>query len=130
MREMQPGDGMLRSARRRAVDLYVPKRLDGGGLDGVPAGAAVAGTPGPDGLIEIDFELPTSPTRLGWIAAVGVAWRRRLATRSDEPHRVHPSELIRVGSCDELDLTITDPATLDRWLAADRGSRLSRLWPA
>ena len=121
---------MLRSARRRAVDLYVPRRRAGGGLDGVPAGAAVAGTPGPHGLVEIDFERPTSPSRLGWIAAVGVAWRRRLAARSDDPHRVHPSELVRVGSCDELDLTITDAAALDRWLGADRGARLARPWPA
>jgi len=117
-------------ARRRAVDLFVPRRREGGGLDGVPAGAAVAGTPGPDGLIEIDFERATSPTRLAWIAAVGVAWRRRLATRSDDPNRVHPSELTRVGGCDELDLTITDAAALDRWLAADRDSRLARPWPA
>ena len=129
MREEGPGTSGA-TARRRIVDLYVPKQLEGGGLDGVSAGAAVAGTPGPDGLVEIDFERPTSPTRLAWIAAVGVAWRRRLATRSDDPHRVHPSQLIRVGSCDELDLTITDPAALDRWLTMDRVSRLARPWPA
>jgi hypothetical protein len=128
MRDAAP-DMSGAAARRRAVDLYVPKRLEGGGLDGLPTGAAVAGTPGPDGLIEIDFERPTSPTRLAWIAAVGVAWRRRLATRSDDPHRVHHSQLVRVGSCDELDLTITDPAALDRWLAKDRVFRLARPWP-
>jgi hypothetical protein len=121
---------MPRGACGRAVDLYVPRQLQGGGLDGVPAGAAIAGTTAPDGLIEFDFERPTSPTRLAWIAAVGVSWRRRLATRSDDPHRAHPAELVRVGGCDELDLTITDAVALDRWLAADRGARLARPWPA
>jgi hypothetical protein len=110
----------------RTVDVYVPRRFRGGGLDGIPAGAGIVGTPGDGALVEIDFE-DTSPAMPDWGVAVCIARRRRLARRRDEPLRAHPSELHRVGSCDRSGVTVTDAEALERWLEAGRDALPARL---
>jgi hypothetical protein len=109
----------------RTVDVYVPRRFRGGGLDGIPAGAGIVGTPGEGALVEIDFE-DTSPAMPDWGVAVCIARRRRLARRRDEPRRAHPTELHRVGSCDRSGVTVTDAEALERWLEAGRDTLPTR----
>lgn len=113
--------------------VYVPRRFRIGGIDGVPTGAAIVGTPQGDGMVAIDVVSTAyvEPTPERWSTWIGEACRRHECTDREELQEgeefetrlVSEAALVEVGECMQGHARIDDPAKgaqLSRWLQAGR----------
>jgi hypothetical protein len=134
-------EGTVLEAQRADVDvsksrtpaIYVPRRTHIGGLAGVPAGAAIVGTPQGDGMIAIDVASTqyVDPTPAIWGRWVAEAARAHIASEddlfADEEHTMLVSEdqLIEVGRYDTGQVLVGNDAVggrLSAWIEAGRAA--------
>lgn len=122
----------LSVTKSRAPTVYVPRRFRIGGIEGIPTGAAIVGTPQSDGMVAIDIEStpyvePNPEVWSNWVAEAA----RRHAAEDDElleeekppTKMVSEAALIEVGQCIQGHVRIDDPvegAQLARWIQAGR----------
>lgn len=119
--------------RSQTPTVYVPRRFRIGGIDGIPTGAAIVGTPQGNGMIAIDV-FSTSyvePNSESWATWVGEASEHhtcmqeeeRRAGERPETKLVSEAALVEVGQCMQGHVRIDEPeegARLSRWLQAGR----------
>ncbi|MGH2980721.1 MAG: hypothetical protein ACRDKV_01580 [Solirubrobacterales bacterium] len=110
----------------------MPRRFRIGGIEGIPTGAAIVGTPQGDGMIAIDVESTryVEPNPQVWTTWVAEAARRHSSEEEQllegEPRQtklVSEAALVEVGQCIQGKVRIDDPAEgaqLSRWLQAGR----------
>jgi hypothetical protein len=120
----EPGTeaGLLRSATPK---VYVPLRFRVGGIDGVPTGAAIVGTPQGDGMVAIDIEIPpyVEPNPEAWSDWIAAAARRHLDEREDPGGGSQPTRLVSEAALVEIGTCVRDRVRIDD---AARGAQLSR----
>lgn len=120
-------------ARSQTPTVYVPRRFRIGGIDGIPTGAAIVGTPQGDGMIAIDVvSTPyVEPNPEAWATWVAEAWEHHGCEREEERHPgerpetklVSETALVEVGTCVLGHVRIDEPeegTRLSRWLQAGR----------
>jgi hypothetical protein len=134
-------DGTTLEAQRADVDvsksrtpaIYVPRRTHIGGLAGVPAGAAIVGTPQGDGMVAIDVAATqyVDPTPAIWGRWVAEAARSHIAGEDDffadegDTMLVSEEELIEVGRFDTGQVLVRNDAVggrLSAWIEAGRAA--------
>jgi hypothetical protein len=129
--EAQRADVAVTKSRTPAI--YVPRRTHIGGLAGVPAGAAIVGTPQDDGMVAIDVAATqyVDPSPAIWGRWVAEAARAHLASEddflADEGHTmlVSEDELIEVGRYDTGQVLVGNDAVggrLSAWIEAGRAA--------
>lgn len=118
-------------ARSKAPTVYVPRRFRIGGIDGIPTGAAIVGTPQGDGMIAIDVvSTPyVEPNPEAWATWVAEAFEHHGCETEEQRHPgerpetklVSEAALVEVGKCVQGHVRIDEPeegARLSRWLQA------------
>jgi hypothetical protein len=122
----------LEATRSRTPTIYVPRRFRLGGIEGIPTGAAIVGTPQSDGMVAIDVESTryVEPNPEIWSTWIAEAARRHSADDEElfvgerqETRLVSEAALIEVGQCIQGHVRIDDPVQgtqLSRWLEAGR----------
>jgi hypothetical protein len=117
-------------SRSRTPAIYVPRRSHIGGLAGVPAGAAIVGTPQGDGMVAIDVEMEpeVEPQEGIWNHWTVVAAARHLAD-DEETARVRQTRLVSEAALVEVGQFVGGQVLLDntakrvelsRWIQAGR----------
>ena len=119
--------------RSKTPTVYVPRRFRIGGIDGVPTGAAIVGTPQGDGMIAIDvvstaYVEPNSESWATWVAEACdhhtcEAEELRHPGERPETKLVSEAALVEVGECIQGHVRIDEPeegTRLSRWLQAGR----------
>jgi hypothetical protein len=114
--------GLVRSATPK---VYVPLRFRVGGIDGVPTGAAIVGTPQGDGMVAIDVETRPNvePNPEVWSHWVAEAARRHLDDGEDRGWDSQPTRLVSEAALVEIGICVRDRVRIDD---AARGAQLSR----
>ncbi len=113
--------------------VYVPRRFRIGGIEGIPTGAAIVGTPQGDGMIAIDVvSTPyVEPSAESWANWVAEAFEHHEHRTEEERHPgerpetklVSEAALVEVGQCIQGHVRIDEPeegARLSRWLQAGK----------
>jgi hypothetical protein len=127
----EPGTeaGVTRSG---TPNVYVPLRFRVGGIQGIPTGAAIVGTPQGDGMVAIEVEnsLIAEPNPEAWSSWVATAARRHAgdggAAADRDPPRtrlVSEAALVEIGTFAAGKVRIDDAARgahLSRWIQAGR----------
>jgi hypothetical protein len=119
--------------KSRTPTIYVPRRSQIGGLAGVPAGAAIVGTPQGDGMVAIDVAVTryVDPTPAIWGRWVAEAGRAHVADEddllADDGHTVVVPEdqLVEVGRYDTGQVLVGNDAVggrLSAWIEAGRAA--------
>jgi hypothetical protein len=127
------GAGAERTATKSPTPfVYVPRRFRIGGIEGIPTGAAIVGTPQGDGMVAIDVEstpyVDPSPEIWGtWVAEAALrhVTREEELPPGEEMQTVMVSEhdLVEVGKYDNGQVLINDEvgrARLTVWVEAGR----------
>jgi len=120
-------------SRSRTPAIYVPRRTHIGGLAGVPAGAAIVGTPQDDGMVAIDVAAThyVEPTPAVWGRWVGEAARAHTASEDDlfadegQTVLVPEDQLVEVGRYDTGQVLVGNDAIggrLSAWIEAGRAA--------
>jgi hypothetical protein len=120
-------------SRSRTPAIYVPRRTHIGGLAGVPAGAAIVGTPQDDGMVAIDVAAThyVEPTPAVWGRWVGEAAREHTASEDDlfadegQTVLVPEDQLVEVGRYDTGQVLVGNDAIggrLSAWIEAGRAA--------
>lgn len=129
--ETEAGEA-LAITRSRTPTVYVPRRFRIGGIEGIPTGAAIVGTPQGNGMVAIDVESTryVEPNPEAWSNWVAEAARRHCSEEDElypgerqETRLVSEAALVEVGQCIQGHVRIDDPrwgAQLSRWLQAGR----------
>jgi hypothetical protein len=117
------------AARSRMPVVYVPRRFRIGGIEGIPTGAAIVGTPQGDGMIAIDVEAkadvePNPETWSSWIAdAAGRHTAEAERSGGSQTRLVSEAALVEVGKFIEGRVVIDDAgagAAISRWIQTGR----------
>jgi hypothetical protein len=120
------------TTRSSTPNVYIPLRFRVGGIEGIPTGAAIVGTPQGDGMVAIDVELApdVEPNPEVWSNWVADAARHHAAAREEpiagekqETKLVSEAALVEVGQWVQGQLRIDDTtkgAQLSRWIQAGR----------
>jgi hypothetical protein len=120
--------------RSRTPSIFVPRRTRINGLENVPAGAAIVGTPQGDGTVAVDVAAThyVDPTPAIWGRWVAEAARQHVAADDDlivrpETHtlRVSEDELVEVGRYDTGQVLVANNAVggeLSAWIEAGRAA--------
>ena len=127
------GAGAEYTATRSATPfVYVPRRFRIGGIEGIPTGAAIVGTPQGDGMVAIDVESrpdvePNPEVWTTWVSDAAdrhVSDEREPGLDNDRGTRfVSEAALIEVGRWIKGRVSIDEPAQgaeLSRWIQAGR----------
>ena len=122
-----------RFTRSHTPTVYVPRRFRIGGIQGIPTGAAIVGTPQGDGMIAIDVVATpyVEPNPEAWANWVAEASEHHTCESEEERHPgerpetklVSEAALVEVGQCVQGHVRIDEPeegARLSRWLQAGR----------
>jgi hypothetical protein len=137
MREEDQGVIVGAGAERTAIKsptpfVYVPRRFRIGGIEGIPTGAAIVGTPQGDGMVAIDVESrpDLEPNPEMWTTWISEAAGRHVSDEhepsTDKRRRtrfVSEAALVEVGRWIKGRVSIDDPAKgaeLSRWIQAGR----------
>jgi hypothetical protein len=113
-------------SRSAAPAVYVPRRFRVGGIEGVPTGSAIVGTPQGDGMvaIEVESESGVEPTPEAWSEWVAAAADRHSEAQRPEGWRtVSEAALVEVGQFVNGHVSIADAgagAAISRWIQTGR----------
>jgi hypothetical protein len=117
--------------RSRTPSIYVPRRNHIGALEGVPAGAAIVGTPQGDGTVAVDFAATryVDPTPAVWGVWVAEAARKHgaddLLVEDRDTMVVGEDDLKLVGKFDTGQVLVSTNAVggdLSAWIEAGRAA--------
>jgi hypothetical protein len=119
--------GVDAQARSAAPAVYVPRRFRVGGIEGVPTGSAIVGTPQGDGMVAIEVETergvePTPEVWSEWVAAAAVRHGGD-AEGGDGMRTVSEAALVEVGQFVNGHVSIADAgagAAISRWIQTGR----------
>ena len=126
-----------RAVRSRTPSVYVPRRFRIGGIDGIPTGAAIVGTPQGDGMVAIDVQRTpyVEPNPEAWHTWVAEAAQHHTADDDElldlgeerETRFVSEAALVEIGKCIQGHVRIDERwqgAELSRWLQAGRADHV------
>jgi len=114
------------ATRSSTPNVYVPLRFRIGGIERMPTGAAIVGTPQGDGMVAIEVEIapdvePNPELWSSWVA--DAAGRHAAGGEATETRLVSEAALVEVGQWVQGQLRIDDTARgahLSRWIQAGR----------
>lgn len=127
-----PATELEAATSSRSLVVYVPRRFRIGGIEGIPTGAAIVGTPQADGMVAIDVESepdvePNPEVWSNWIA--DAAGRHTAEVEGggggerSQTRLVSEAALVEVGQFIKGHVSINDAgagAAISRWIQTGR----------
>jgi hypothetical protein len=121
--------------RSSTPNVYAPLRFRIGGIEGIPTGAAIVGTPQGNGMVAIEVEItpdvePNPEVWSSWVADAAqrhAAGAEAPAGEKQETKLVSEAALVEIGKWVQGQLRIDDTtrgAQLSRWIQAGRADHV------
>lgn len=127
-----PATELEAATSSRSLVVYVPRRFRIGGIEGIPTGAAIVGTPQADGMVAIDVESEpdVEPNPEVWSNWIADAAGRHTAEvegggggQGSQTRLVSEAALVEVGQFIKGHVSINDAgagAAISRWIQTGR----------